>query len=44
MPTGNPMVMVVLEPSLHDWLKKKSESLGLSVSMAIRDLAPRRQL
>ena len=38
MPTRNPRVMVVLEPTLHDWLKKNSESLGLSVSQVIRDL------
>lgn len=30
--------MVVLEPTLHDWLKKNSESLGQSVSQAIRDI------
>ena len=38
MPTKNPRVNVVLEPSLHQWLKKNSEKLGLSVSQAIRDL------
>ncbi len=38
MPTRNPRVMVVLEPTLHNWLKKNAESLGLSVSQAIRDL------
>ncbi len=38
MPTKNPRVMVVLEPALHEWLKKNSTSSGLSISQAIRDL------
>lgn len=38
MPTKNPRVMVVLEPDLHDWLKKNSQFMGLSISQTIRDL------
>jgi hypothetical protein len=30
--------MVVLEPALHNWLKKSTKAQGLSISQAIRDL------
>lgn len=38
MPTKNPRIMVVLEPTLHTWLKKSSKKMGSSVSQTIRDI------
>ena len=38
MPTKNPRVMTVLEPTLIRWLRKNAMKQGTSISQTIRDL------
>ncbi|MFH1453240.1 MAG: antitoxin, RHH family protein [Armatimonadota bacterium] len=38
MSTKNPRIMVVLEPSLYDWIKQEAKRLHISISLFVRDL------
>lgn len=38
MPTKNPRVLTVLEPSLHEWLTETAAAMGISVSHLLRDI------
>ncbi len=38
MPTKNPRLMVVLDPPLYRWIKRKSKEDGVSLSLKVRDL------
>lgn len=38
MPTKNPRIMVVLEPSLYDWIRRGAKKMKISLSLFTRDL------
>ncbi len=38
MPTKNPRLMVVLDPALYKWIKRRSKDEGISLSLKVRDL------
>lgn len=38
MATKNPRLLVTLDPLLYKWIKKISDTQGISMSLAIRDI------
>ncbi len=38
MPTKNPRLLITLEPSLYQWVKRTAETQGISMSLFLRDL------
>ena len=41
MPAKNPRITAVVDQELANWLKRRSEAAGLSVSLVVRDLLAR---